>query len=181
MLPIYLWDVATGHLKAVLRNDNGQANSRVEFTASGTILTGDAISTIRLWDSSSGQLRCEIDGYSGYFLKGMVFSPTGQLLVADSDVYTTTVRAWNVKTGQRKLLVSLLSSDLVFSLDGSVFAAYGIDHNIRLWHTISYQTPIVLTGHTDLITSLAFSPDNATLASGSNDGTVRLWTYSIIA
>lgn len=33
----------------------------------------------------------------------------------------------------------------------------------------------LLTGHTDAVTSVAFSPDGTTLASGSYDQTVRLW------
>ena len=32
-----------------------------------------------------------------------------------------------------------------------------------------------LAGHTDMVTSVAFSPDGTTLASGSRDNTVRLW------
>jgi WD40 repeat protein len=39
----------------------------------------------------------------------------------------------------------------------------------------NWQPRQVLKGHERLVNSLSFSPDNRTLASGSSDGTVRLW------
>jgi WD40 repeat protein len=46
---------------------------------------------------------------------------------------------------------------------------------IRLWNSADGQQLGVLTGHTDWVTGLSFSPDDRTLASGSDDQTVRFW------
>ena len=49
------------------------------------------------------------------------------------------------------------------------------DPNVRLWNVATGVQERTLEGHTADITSVAFSPDGSTLASGSGDHTVRIW------
>jgi WD40 repeat protein len=57
-----------------------------------------------------------------------------------------------------------------------VLATGSYDDTVRLWDITSPDHPSAkLTGHTDTVFSVAFSPDGHTLASVSRDNNVRLW------
>ncbi|HEU5090691.1 MAG TPA: PQQ-binding-like beta-propeller repeat protein, partial [Roseiflexaceae bacterium] len=54
-------------------------------------------------------------------------------------------------------------------------AAGSVDNTIRIWDVATGQERLTLSGHTDWVGNIAFSPDGTSLASTSRDGSVRLW------
>ena len=64
--------------------------------------------------------------------------------------------------------------EIVYSPDGTRLAVAS-SSGIWLYDTTTHQEVLLLTGHTSPVTSITFSPDGRTLASGSGDGTTLLW------
>ena len=124
------------------------------------------------------------------------FSPNGRILASGGPYYDNTFRLWDVKTGKhiktltghRDDVKSLsfsgnkiyriggvsLKSRLSFSSNGRFFASCARG-GIWVWNMETGKHIKTLTGHTDSIHSITFSPDSGILASGSEDNTLRLW------
>ena len=81
---------------------------------------------------------------------------------------------WELPKGVKARLGKGWITDMAFSPDGSQLA---VACSIGIWlYNINTGTEdAFLKGHSELVTSVAYSPDGKTLASGSSDWTIRLW------
>lgn len=62
-----------------------------------------------------------------------------------------------------------------FSPDGTKLAVASEDGNIHLVDATNGEKLLTITGHTNIVSSVAWSPDGSQLVSASDDKTLRIW------
>ena len=172
--------------RAKARLGKGSITGNVAFSPDGTRLAVGSSIGIWIYDVRPGKEK-ELDLFTGdtEVVNALVFSPDGTLLASGGS--DKTVRLWDVNTGQQIgtfIGHTWTITAIAFSPDGRTLATGSgfwdpdrieMEPEVRLWNVQTRELKFTLTGHTEVVTCVAFSPDGSTLASSSNDQTVQLW------
>jgi WD40 repeat protein/tRNA A-37 threonylcarbamoyl transferase component Bud32 len=178
------WDTATGEPLGKPWKAKGPVRA-VAFSPDGTTLvTAGDDGTVRLWEAATGKLLGEALPEHTDWARAVAFGPDGQTVVTGG--LNGTVRLWKAGTllpaGQVLLPKDGAVRALCLAPDGNRLLTVsrggeeGDDTAVRLWAvadgkaTLLHQLP-----HHDAVRAVAFSPDGASVLTGGEDHTAKLW------
>lgn len=171
---VKIWDVAS---RRVLHTYSGPTDKvlSVAFSHDGKWLAaGGRDKTVFIWDLAGNAPGRQLAGHTDW-VYSVAFSTNNKLLA--SAAFDQKIIVWDVASGEpvKTLSGPNKMTAAIFSSDDGWLAAAGWDGNVTVWDTDSWQVVRVFPGDGQIVTSIAFSPNNKLIASGGYDHNVKVW------
>ncbi|MFN8489013.1 MAG: BTAD domain-containing putative transcriptional regulator [Caldilineaceae bacterium] len=177
-LTVRLWETASGALHGLLQGHTSPVRQLAIASNGQWLATGGVDNFVYLWDLQTKKVQYMLADHAAP-VERLTFSPDNQTLAAHDA--NETISVWAVASGQRlnsyRLHLAAIQ-DLAFSADERR-ALHGCVNATVYWWDVSQPTHAQvmtrLVGHRYRARTVAFSPDDALIASADFAGSLRLW------
>jgi WD40 repeat protein len=191
---VQLWQIGErgGQFWRVLRGLRGRPRLVCFSPRAENLAVAAEDGTVQIWrlsvrESDQAGPLIMIAGAAGR-VRSLAFSDDGTCLATGAE--TGQVQIWQVADGALRSALAGPGPAIVglaFAHDGRSLAGGDADGQVRIWKITPLSggkagsrrrdsgQPTCIAGHAGAVEHLAYSPNGDILASGSSDGTVRLW------
>ncbi|MEK7676209.1 MAG: WD40 repeat domain-containing protein [Verrucomicrobiota bacterium] len=192
---VRVWNLEEKKLVATIKEHSDWV-SGVAFSPDGKYLaTASADNTAQIWEVETWKSFTKIQQTDA--VQGVAFGPDGAFLALavggpndravrirqidynrQTNTTATARPARRSNTLQTRMLDTRagLPLDVVWNMQGNRIYAPCSDKTVKVVNAASGTLAATLSGHADWVYCAALSPDGTRLASGSADGTVKLWS-----
>jgi WD40 repeat protein len=143
----------------------------IAFAPNADVLAVLSATAVDLWrgseDTPSTTIRIDTEANS------IALASDGRMLAISME---ETIQIWQSATREHLNTLGTGAHWLLFSPDGLTLAA-AKGAIVHIWSVPNGRLLATLTGHVGVITCIAFAPGGRVLATGADDGTIRVWSW----
>jgi len=179
---VVLWDARTGEAEHRIQREARFSTTAIAFSADGAHLaSASGTGSIGVFDATTGAwLRTiVVDDY----VYCVSFSPTAISILAIAG-NNNEIHLWNIDSGEMIRRIKECSAIAIFSPDGRTIATADTGHSrdvhlINVYDAESGEMRYRMVGHTNAVWTASWCPyDGSKFATGSEDGTCKVWDSS---
>jgi WD40 repeat protein/DNA-binding SARP family transcriptional activator len=172
---IYLWSLNNEGPLQTLQNHTDEV-ATLSFAANGSLLaSGSHDTTVGVWEVESGSLRYRLRGHTQPIRRSLASTTGHTLVTAGTDPF---VYVWDLEQGVAKHMLAKHGAgieQLAFSADSKLVALIDRNTLVSLWDAQQGQRLDAYPIYRNVVLTVDFSPDGATMLSGGGDGAMYLW------
>jgi hypothetical protein len=153
-----------GHIVCSIACTKGNVKSRN--------VSGGNDKTVRIWDSTTGECELVLQGHSEC-VNAVAWSTDNSHIASASD--DKTICLWDATTGDLERVLANDYAVYSIAISTGFKIVSGSLERITVWDWDSGKMELILKGHTQTFQSLSLLNGGPVCASGSDDGTNRIW------
>ncbi len=171
------WDEGAGVAAPILNGHTDTVFDIIYTSDDATLVSASADGFVRLWESTTGTVLRADDVHRGAEVYALALAgDVAASIGADNTIWLHPTST----AGEPSSMVAGVPAQVIDFISADLLVAGTTEGDLLVYTVPRPDAPDVfrlttLTGHEGAITALAASPDGSRIASGSFDGTLRLW------